>query len=239
MVLTGQQSGDGMQLSGQSNPPVNAQPTSNVPQNQAENPAPQAISYEEHEALVRKAVSDALSAPGRQIKELQDTVNTLTVDASQVQTLNQTIEELRQRNIAAEIEAAKDNPKAYDFVKRLHEVEEKEMQLRNLQNEIKKDQAKWETTKQELTSWQVERNVNTVATANQVSPDALKKLVPDGNIERLNEAATILKGSAAAAAPQQAAGAVVLKRGDSGIGSGASQNSIRSMIEKAKSKPTK
>jgi len=185
-------------------------------------PAAQPRVYSEEE------VNQIRTSHGRELKTMRDENIRLTTEASTVLRFK----EAMGKTWMDELAAAKDNPAALNLVQRRQAIDQREI-------EIKAEAVAWAVEKAEL----IDSRIESKAKEAGVPVDLLRNLVPDGNKERLESVAKMLKENKASAAtpapaapPSPAPKGPLAPRPDPGTSSGTGKDSIRSMIEKAKNK---
>jgi hypothetical protein len=166
---------------------------------------------------------------GRELKEVRNEIIGLRTEANTVAKFKESLGKTWQE----ELLAAKDNPAALNLVQRRQAIDQREI-------DIKAEAVAWAIEKADL----IEARIESKAKETGVAVDLLRNLVPDGNKERLESVAQMLKANkpAAPAPPAPAAPAApgpkgpLAPRPDPGTSSGTGNDSVRSMIDRAKNK---
>lgn len=204
---------------------------------------PRTYSETEAQDLAAKLVNDAKAVLGREFKPVRDELATTKATAAQVPVLHAQLKQATEATWAAEIEASKDKPEAFNVVKRKHELDQRELDLAGRIAAHEQEKATWDTTKAELTSWKAQKAAADVAAKHGLNADVLFNLVPEGDEERLEQVASTLKSSGFQAPPGgnggqpgQAGSGNLPGKPDSAMNQGGGEGSLTGMINKAKGK---
>jgi hypothetical protein len=152
-------------------------------------------------AEVRKLIQDALSADGREQKRRADAaeaqLRTLKFEHDGLKTTYNTISDqvsqLMRAQDEAEAEKVKDNPVALDSLRARQANRAEQLRLQGEKTRLEAEDARLKTERDELSKNTISLNIKLSAMAAGVDEKELSELVPDGNPDRLNKAANILK----------------------------------------------
>lgn len=202
---------------------------------------PRTYTEAEAQTLATKLVGDAKAELGREFKPVREELATTKATAAQVPVLQAQLTQVKDNTWAAEIEASKDKPDAFSLVKRKHELDQRELDLVTRKVELDQQEATITTDKADVTAWKAQQNAAAVAAKHGISADILSNLVPDGDEARLESVAQTLKASGIKGQPAAPGGTPppggnLQPPPDKGGSAGASDGSMRAMLDKAKGK---